>query len=161
MTSPSLNTYGGNLLDAAYSGMIANMVPNTIISLSNEAAQVIDFGYAVVRGAANDTCKAPSADGDVVIGISVRNSTIHAATTAGEVTYTRYDSVAIMREGYIHAVAAENTTRGTGVLSLTAQFGKLGAVSAGAAGAGRVAVTNATWETTTTAGSVGLVRINQ
>ena len=58
-----------------------------------------------------------------------------------------------------YAVAYENATRGDGVISVTAQNGKLGSTTGGAAGAGRVAVPGAIWETTTTAGQIGIVRI--
>jgi hypothetical protein len=161
MAKPDLTTYGGALRDAAYSGMVADISPQTIFSMTNELAQVIDYGYAVARGTTGDgMCKAPAADADVIIGISVRTP-IRPADSSGNVTYARYDSVPILRSGYIYAIAAETVTRGTGVLSLTAQFGKLGGVSAGAAGAGRVVVPNATWETATTAGQVGLIRIAQ
>lgn len=161
MAKPDLTTYGGVLRDAAYSGMVADMSPATMYSATNELAQAIDYGYAVARGTTADgTCKAPAADGDVLIGISVRTPT-RPADASGNVVYNRYDSVPILRQGYIYAIAHETVTRGTGVLSLTAQFGKLGGVSAGAAGAGRVVLPGATWETATTAGQVGLIRISQ
>jgi hypothetical protein len=161
MAKPDLTTYGGSLRDAAYSGMVADISPATIFSMVNELAQTVDYGYAVARGTTADgTCKAPAVDGDVLIGISVRTP-IRPADSSGNVVYARYDSVPIMRQGYIYAIAAETVTRGTGVLSLTAQFGKLGGVSAGAAGAGRVVLPGATWETATTAGQVGLIRIVQ
>jgi hypothetical protein len=159
MSAPTLGTYGGALRDVGYPGQVVNMHPNTIESKSNEAATAIDFGIAVARGASDDTCKAPSADGDKLIGVSVRHP-IRPADASGVVNYARYDAVPIMREGYIYAVPFENVTRDDQVLSITAQGGKLGGVTGGAAGAGRVVLPNAKWETTTTAGNVGIVRIS-
>lgn len=159
MSKPDLSSYGGRLRDLGYAGQIVDTNPTTIESKTNEAATAIDFGVAVARGAADDTCKAPAADGDKIIGISVRHA-IRPADASNNVTYAQRDSVPILREGYVYAVAFENATRGDGVISVTAQNGKLGSTTGGAAGVGRVAVPGATWETTTTAGQIGIIRIN-
>ena len=159
MSKPDLSSYGGRLRDLGYAGQIVDTNPTTIESKTNEAATAIDFGVAVARGAADDTCKAPAADGDKIIGISVRHA-IRPADASNNVTYAQRDSVPILREGYVYAVAFENATRGDGVISVTAQNGKLGSTTGGAAGTGRVAVPGATWETTTTAGQIGIIRIN-
>jgi hypothetical protein len=159
MSKPDLATYGGKLLDLGYAGEVVNMHPNTIESKTNESVTAIDFGIAVARGAATDTCKPPAVDVDKLIGISVRHA-IHVADTSNNVNYARYQSVPIMREGYIYAIPFENVTQDDQVLSITAQGGKLGGVTGGAAGAGRVVLPNAKWETTTTAGNVGIVRIS-
>ncbi len=159
MSKPDLSTYGGRLRDLGYAGQIVDTNPATIESKTNEAATAIDFGAAVARGAADDTCKAPAADGDKIIGISVRHA-IRPADSSGNVTYAQKDSVPILRSGYVYATAYENATRGDGVISVTAQSGKLGSTTGGAAGVGRVAVPNAIWETTTTAGQIGIVRIS-
>lgn len=159
MSKPDLSTYGGKLRDLGYAGEVVNMHPNTIESKTNESATAIDFGIAVARGAADDTCKPPAADGDKLIGISVRHA-IRPADSSNNVLYNRYDSVPIMREGYIYVTAFENVTRDDQALSITAQGGKVGGVTGGAAGAGRVVIPNAKWETTTTAGNIGIVRIS-
>jgi hypothetical protein len=154
-----LNTYGGDLLPAGFPGAIVDTNPTTIESKTNSAAVAIDFGVAVARSTTDDTCKAPAADGDKIIGISVRLATKVATTNNTVVNYAQYDVVPILKEGYIYATAFENATRGDGVISVTAQNGKLGSTTGGAAGAGRVAVPGAVWETTTTAGQVGKIRI--
>lgn len=159
MSKPDLSIVGGRLRDLGYAGQIADMNPAVIQSLTNEAATAIDFGVAVARGAADDTCKAPAADGDKIIGISVRHA-IRPADAANNVTYAQRDSVPILREGFVYAVALENAVRGDGVISVTAQSGKLGSTTGGAAAAGRVAVPGALWETTTTATQIGVIRIN-
>lgn len=159
MSKPDLSSYGGRLRDLGYAGEIVDFNPAAIESKINDQATAIDFGVAVARSAADDTCKAPTADGDKIIGISARHA-IRPADSSNNVNYAQKDAVPILKEGYIYAVAYENATRGDGVISVTAQNGKLGSTTGGAAGAGRVVVPNALWETTTTAGNIGVVRIN-
>lgn len=158
MSKPDLSSYGGRLRDIGYAGQIIDQQPTVIESKTNDQATAIDFGVAVARSAADDTCKAPAADGDKIIGISVRHA-IRPADSSNNVTFAQKDSVPILKEGYIFATAYENVVRGDGVISVTAQNGKLSGTTAGAAGAGRVAVPGAVWETTTTAGNIGKIRI--
>lgn len=158
MSKPDLSSYGGRLRDLGYAGQIVDTNPTTIETLINDQATAIDFGVAVARSAANDTCKAPAADGDKIVGISVRHA-IRPADSSNNVTYAQKDAVPVLRDGFVYAVAYENAARGDGVISVTAQNGKLGSTTGGAAGLGRVAVPGATWETTTTAGQIGIVRI--
>lgn len=158
MSKPDLSTYGGRLRDLGYAGQIVDTNPVTIEALINDQATAIDFGVAVARSAADNTCKAPAADGDKIVGISVRHA-IRPADSSNNVTYAQKDAVPVLRDGFVYATAYENATRGDGVISVTAQSGKLGSTTGGAAGTGRVAVPGATWETTTTAGSIGIVRI--
>ncbi len=157
--SIDLSTYGGILHDPGYPGMIADLNIPTIESKTNDLTVGIDFGRAVARSAADNTCKAPAADADKIIGISVRYA-IRPANSSGVVLYNQYDTVPILKEGYIWVLAAEPVTRGDAVLSLTAGNGTLGGVTGGAAGTGRVAVPNAVWETTTASGALGMVRIS-
>ena len=158
MSKPDLTTYGGRLRDLGYAGQIVDSQPVVIESKINDLAVAIDFGVAVARSAADDTCKAPTVDGDKIIGISVRHA-IRVADVSGNVTYAQRDSVPILKDGYIWAIAAETTVRGDTVISKTATNGTLGSLTGGAVGAGRVAVPGATWETTTTAGQIGKIRI--
>ena len=159
MSKPDLSTYGGRLRDVGYAGQLVDQNPNESETLINDQSTAIDFGVAVARSAADNTCKAPAADGDKIIGISIRHA-IRPADSSNNVTYAQKDAVPVLRQGFIYAVAYENVVRGDGVISVTAQSGKLSGTTAGAAGTGRVAVPGATWETTTTAGNVGIVRIN-
>lgn len=160
MSKPDLVTYGGKLHDAGIAGQAADFNPSTIESKINTNATSIDFGVAVARSTADDTCKPQLLDADKLLGISVRSPIQPADPVTGEIVYKQNDSVAIMREGYIWCKAFENVTRGDGVLAITAQTGKLGGVTGGAAGVGRIVLPGATWETTTAAGAVGLIRIN-
>jgi hypothetical protein len=162
--SIDLSTYGGRLRDVGYAGELVDQNPVISESKLNEGATAIDFGVAVARGAADNTCKAPAVDGDAIIGLSMRHaikaSPGYGQMNAGVINYSQYDEVPVLREGYMFAVAFENATRGDGVISVTAQNGKLGSTTGGAVGAGRVAVPGATWETTVAAGAIGIVKIN-
>lgn len=160
MAKPDLTTYGGDLLEVGYAGQVTHaVITSEIDSKTNEGATAIDFGIAVARGTTGDnTCKAVAADGDEIIGISVRLPN-RPASSAGVVNYAQNDSVAFLHKGYIFAIPFENVARGTAVLSITAQGGKLGSTTGGAAGAGRVAVVGSVWETTTVAGAVGKLRV--
>lgn len=158
MSKPDLSTYGGRLRDLGYAGQIVDTNPVTIETLINDQATAIDFGVAVARSAADNTCKAPAADGDLIVGISVRHA-IRPADSSNNVNYAQKDAVPVLRDGFVYATAYENATRGDGVISVTAQSGKLGSTTGGAAGAGRVAVPGAKWETTTAAGQIGVIRI--
>ena len=162
MSKPDLSSIGGRLVDIGYAGEVVDMNNAVIETRINDLATAIDFGTAVARSASDNTCKAPTVDGDVPIGISVRHA-IRPASSDGNntVNYAQRDAVPVLRNGYVYAVAFETVVRGTQVLSITAQNGKLASTTGGAAGAGRVAVAGATWETSTTAGNVGIIRINQ
>lgn len=133
MSKPDLSTYGGRLRDLGYAGQIVDTNPATIESKTNDQATAIDFGVAVARSAANDTCKAPSAVSDKIIGISVRHA-IRPADSSNNVTYAQRDSVPILRDGYAYATAAENVTRGDTAVALTASSGTLGSVANTAVG---------------------------
>lgn len=159
MTYPDLTTYGGKLRDFGYAGDQATMNPISTRNLTNEGAVAIGFGTAVARGSKDDTCKAPTADGDKIIGIAMRHTT-RVYNASGVASFAKDDAVPILIDGDAWAVPAENVTRGDAVLSLTAGNGTLGGVTGGAAGAGRVAIPGATWETTTTSGQVGRIRMN-
>lgn len=163
---PTLATIGGTDLAPGYAGMIAEAGPQLIESRMNESATAIDFGIAVVRGAAvaagaTGTCKPQAADADIIVGISVRNAGPMIASTDGlnTIAYARYQAVPVMRIGSIFATAFENVVEGDGVIAVVAQGGKLSGTTAGAAGAGRIAVVGAKWLTTTLAGALGKIRI--
>jgi hypothetical protein len=165
MTKPTLTTYGGDLADKGFPGQVADLNPATIESKTNSATGVIAFGQFVVRSSADDTCKAVAIDADKVIGVAVRHAIRPVYDASGNVGYQQYDSVPIMREGYVFALAAENAVRGDTAISITAGFGTIGSTTGGAAGTGRILMDGsagnieAVWETTTTAGQIGLLRV--
>lgn len=162
MSIPSLLTYGGFLHDPGYAGGIVDELNVDIMNLINNGASAIDYGIAIARDASGQ-CRLIAADADKILGISVRFP-IKAAPGYGQananvVQYQQYDEVPVLRHGNIYVLAYENVTQDDQALSITAQGGKIGGVTGGAAGAGRVVIPDAIWQTTTAAGSIGIVRI--
>jgi hypothetical protein len=161
---PSLSTYGSYQRDLGYAGELVDQNTYEAESLLNDQPVAIQFGGVVARSAADNSCKAPTVDADKIIGIALRHAIM--PTLGGSVggtntvQYAQNMEVPVARQAFIYIVAAENVTRGDQALSLTASNGTIGGVTGGVAGAGRVVIPNASWETTTAAGSVGIVRIN-
>lgn len=163
MALPTLTTYGGLLHDTGYAGEIVDQLNVDIMNLNNDGAAAIDYGIAVARGASGG-CKVIAADGDKILGISARNP-MKAVPGFGQgsafiTQYAQNDQTPVLKHGNIFVLAFENVTIDDQALSITAQGGKIGGVTGGAAGAGRVVIPGATWQTTTAAGSIGIVRIN-
>lgn len=162
MSKPVLTTYGGFLHDPGYAGELVNMLEAHIDNLSNDGATAIDYGIAVARGASGGA-KAVSADGDKILGISVRTAYKAAPgfgqANANVVNYAQFDQLPVLKLGEIYVIAFENVTIDDGALSITAQGGKIGGITGGAAGAGRVVIPGAKWATTTAANGLGIVRI--
>jgi hypothetical protein len=163
MSLPNLSTYGGFLHEVGYAGGIVDELNVDIMNFNNDGATAIDYGIAVARGALLGA-KAIAADADKIIGISVRTGWKAAPgfgqANANVVNYAQNEQVPVLKHGNIYVVAFENVTAEDAAISITAQGGKIGGVTGGAAGAGRVAIPGATWQTTTVAGAVGVVRIN-
>jgi hypothetical protein len=161
MTAPNLSTYGGYTQDIGVEGAIADSSNHTIVSRVNSAAIAIQLGNLVAEttGAGNDqNCKAPTADGDKLIGFAVRH---HAqqSTAAGVTDYPQNSVVSILKTGAIYVLCTETFNKGDGVISKTAGNGTVGSTTGGAAGAGRIAV-SAVFENSGSAGTVGRVRAN-
>lgn len=155
MSTVDLSTYGGALLEVGYAGQIVDLNTASIISRSNESATAIDFGGVVVRGAADNTCKPIAATNDSILGIAVRHPIQVSSVVPGstpDIKYARSSSVAILEVGRIFVTAGANVTRGNAVYSTAA--GVLTDVSSGNA-----AIPGAVWDTTTTNGNIGVIRI--
>lgn len=156
-----LNNPGGLLLDRGYAGMWVDTNPHASITRTNEGAPVIDFGFAVARGADSTKCKRVTINGDTICGISIRNASMSPYNpTTGEVAYDQNKTVAIGKMGRMLVTALENAAEGDTVIAVVASGGALGSTTGGAAGAGRIAVTGAKWAEAVTAGSVGVIEFN-
>lgn len=160
MATPTLATVGGVEFTAGYAGQLADSGPHIIETRVNEAATAIDFGVAVTRGVAvgfsPGNCKVLNTNGQIPVGITVRNAASQIASTDGlnTVNYPRYDDVPVLKEGTIWALPFEDVVEGDGVVAIPAQNGKLGGTTAGAAnGTSRMAVDGAVWLETKTAAS--------
>lgn len=160
MSKPDLATYGGRLRDIGFAGGLVDENASIIDSKVNDLTIAIDFGNAVARSAADNSCKAPTLDTDKIIGLAARNA-IRPADVANNVLYAQRDEVPILKLGFIYVTAFESVVRGDGAISVTAQNGKVSGTTAGAAGVGRVAIPGGIWETTTAVGLVGIVRMTQ
>ena len=165
MSTPSLATAGGALLDIGYAGQPANLEECSTFSLDNESTTggiasdgMIDFGIAVARGTKAGCCKIIAADADLPIGIVVRHPTM-VANSSGVVGYASSKAVPIGNLGDIYATAYETVKAGDQVISVTAQGGKLSGPASGVVGSGRVLVPNCHWVNAVAAGSVGLIRM--
>ena len=165
MSTPSLATAGGALLDIGYAGQPADLEECSTFTLSNESttgglesAGTIDFGIAVARGDTAACCKIISSDAHLPIGITVRHPVMVNAA-AGTLGYRTSQPVPIMYQGDIYAKAYETVAAGDQVISVTAQGGKLSGTAAGLVGSGRVLLPGAHWVNAVTAGSVGLIRL--
>lgn len=130
MSKPDLSSYGGRLVDLGYAGGNVDENPETIETKINDQTTVIDFGAAVARSAADNTCKAPTAVTHKVIGLAARHA-IRPASGDGNntVSYAQRDAVPVKKSGYIYATAAENVSRGDAAVALTASNGALGSAA--------------------------------
>lgn len=168
MAFPDLSTYGGFQAAIGYAGEIANMNPVSTENMVNESTGLIDFGIAVAIGTATvqnniqlRTCKLIAVDADVPIGITIRHLAYSGALrtpigTTGVVGYPQNETVPVMKTGDIFVIPFENVTAGMQASSITAQAGRLG----GTPTTGKIAIAGATWQTTTLAGAVGILRIS-
>ena len=133
----------------AFEGMIADGTPCTTITKIAEGGD-IPFGTAVVRGTADDQAMTPTAGGQDFVGITLRDAAVEGA---GPDTshYADMRPMAVLIEGAIWALCLDGALAGD-ALSFDSASGGLG-VAVGDL------VQNATWETTTAAGELGLIRL--
>lgn len=143
--------------EAGFPGQIANLEVSNVFSKNAEV--LLDFGLAVVRGTADDQATLASATGGSFLGLTVR-TTAGTADTAGELKYQIGDSVNILDKGVIYAICEDGCVPGDTVyFRHTSGTGTvIGALRTDADTASADLIANATWETTTTAGSIGQVK---
>lgn len=163
MPAPDLNTYGVDPV-ALFPGQVATQEFSQTGTLINSGSNPIDFGVAVARDTTDATgrsCKKIAADGDLIEGITTMSSLLNPASTDGlnTVNYPEGESVGILYDGQIGAVAVEAVQGGDEVISITAQGGALGGTHSGAVGSGRVLVPGARWMQDVASGGIGRIRI--
>lgn len=171
MALATLNSAGGPVLELGYPGQIADDQECSIMSRINESTTggtslatpgMMDFGIAVGRGTNPGCCKFLAAS-ELPIGITVRNP-VMSPDGLNQMGYAPTTAVGIMYLGDIFCTAYETVTDGDEVLALTAQGGKLGGITGGAASSTRLVVPGAQWvaeigQTTIAAGKIGRVRL--
>lgn len=167
MATPTLATVGGLEFALAYPGQIVLLGSDPdIIHVTNENATAIDFGAPVARGVgegAGHQNGKPVAGSTVVMGYAVRAlSEANTAVAAGTINYPQYSEVPVMKWGYLAVVAAENAVAGDAAVIVAATpttVGTAGAGGSAANGTTRLAG-GATWQTTTAAGALGIIRVD-
>ena len=141
------------LQPVAYAGLIFAQDPHDIIS--RDAEGVIAFGLAVGRGTNADEQCVPGGVAGIYLGISIRSLERQGALNTAAITYNDKETVGIIREGYVWAVCPASCAPGANVKYTVAS----GVIDAGTAGAGETQIDNATWESTTAAGELGVIRL--
>lgn len=137
----------------AYAGQLFALGDQDIVSRDVEST-TIEFGLAVSRG--TDADKQAVLGGAAFLGISVRSLEREGAASTGETSYSQGETAGILRKGYIWAICPTGCVPGDQVNYNTTT----GALDSGAAGAGETDIAGATWETTTAAGQLGVVRLD-
>lgn len=137
----------------AYAGLIYAQAPHDISSRAVETAAGIGFGLAVSRG--TDKEKEAVLGGTDFLGISVRALDREGAINTGDIEYKQYESMSILRKGYIWAVCPDGCTAGDPVNYVNAT----GVFGAGAAVAGETQLDGAVWDTSAAAGELAVIRI--
>jgi hypothetical protein len=170
-----LATTGGRLFTKGLAGDAADAGPQVLDTVYNEAitggldsAGLLDFGVACKVGSGTNSAGrlnvSPIETSDtaaVVAGITSRFPVVASASPSDNVVgWPSKHSVSIVRIGRRFAIPCENVTERDQVLAISAYNGRLGGATGGAAASGRLTVTGAVWETTTTAGQVGVIKIS-
>ncbi len=142
--------------EQALAGMLADIHNHDIDSFSVETALGADFGIAVSRGT--------DAERQIVIGgatnfvgITVRTLDIEGAINTGLIKLQKDDTAAVLSEGYIFVVCP------TGCVpdDLVNYVEATGVIDSGAAvGVGETTLDGAKWQTTTAAGELGIIKID-
>jgi len=146
---PAQTSYS-RLHDARVHGSLNDMNDNEIQSGSAEVA--IPIGIAVARGTADDQVVLASAVD--FLGVAIRDLSLEGLITTQVISYKIGDIVSVLRSGRINLACPTGCTAGDPVNFVDAT----GVIDAGTAVAGETQVGGATWETTTAAGDVGIVR---
>lgn len=161
-----LATLGGRQFDLGLPGQDADQGPqvndsfvNTATTNGIDSAGMIDFGVAVAKGTTDNSCKPVDSNSDVCIGISTRWPIVPGTPPTPVVGWRSGRACSVKRIGSLFAIPYENVTRDDAVIAIVAQGGKLGGLTGGAIGTGRLLVTGARWATTTTAGQVGRIEV--
>ena len=147
----SAQTSYSRLQDERIHGSLADLNNNEIQSGAAEVA--IAVGVAVSKGTAAGQVKlAANAD---FLGIAIRDTSREGVINTGSLAYKIGENVSVLRSGKISLTCPS----GCAVGDLANYVDATGVIDAGAAGAGETDIGGATWETTTVAGGVGILRL--
>lgn len=151
--------------DEALAGNFAHT--NTLCdSVSKITETAITFGYGVVRGTGDDDVRLPANAGDVAnfVGIVRRTLARENVSNSGATTPTSDAGRMheIMTVGYIFALCEDGCSPGDDVFlrHTTGGAGEvIGQFRTDADTDEATQITGATWETTTAAGAIGILRL--
>ena len=149
MVQTTYNIYHKN----AYNGQLKNPVNADILARVVETTDGVGFGIAVSRG--TDKEQQIIVGGSEFLGITVRDeSQINSSTNVAN--YPQESVASVMQVGYIYITCPSGCTAGQ-----TVKYNDTtGVIDQGTASTGETQIANATWESTTTAGEVGVIRIH-
>ena len=139
------------LMDPRIHGAL-NDLNNAEVS-SGVAEEALPVGIAVKRGTDKEKqlLKATATD---FIGVAIRDLHREGVINTNSLDYKVEENVSVLRRGRINLTCAAGCTAGDPVKYADAT----GVLDAGTAGVGETQIGGATWETTTAAGEVGIVR---
>lgn len=137
----------------AFAGQLAD-INLSRDAISQPAGAVIPFGVVVQRSA---TTGIVTVGGDALgIGVALRDLTRENGLGNVDPTYVEFDTVVVLREGYVYVAIA-----GTGNIGAAIFYDDTtGAIGVGTAGAGETQITNATLEeVVTVTGEIAKIRL--
>ncbi len=136
--------------DERIHGSLSGLNDNEIESGNAEVA--IAVGIAVTRGTLESQVII-AADADF-LGVAIRDLSREGAVNTAVLDYAIEDNVSVLRSGRISLTCVTGCSAG----DLVKYNDTTGVIDSGAAGGGETLIGGATWETTTAAGEVGIVR---
>lgn len=148
--------------DPAFEGQRADL---SLINIVSKAAEDTDvpFGRAVVRGTADDQGKLPTATGQAFIGIT-EMTTAWAENASGLHLYSQYREMNIIDFGEVWVYTEQSVVPGDAVYfrhtADTSPLDVVGRFRKDASGTDADLIVGASWETTTSAGAIGKVKLN-
>lgn len=158
------NSYS-KTMPIALKGQIYDNNPSETVVKAAEGVSGIKFGYGLVRGTNPDEqVKIPVATGTIV-GLAVKKADAELVDGASEAIYKETEGVTILRRGWIYVKTEQAVVPGDPVFirytlaGATGTNPELGKARKDADTAKAVAFTGATFESTTAADGLALVRI--
>lgn len=104
---PPVQTTYSATHDVAYAGQVSNSEPWNAVSRNVEGASGLGFGWAVIKGTADDGVL--DAASGTIRGITVRDTTLDPANPD---TYPQDSTAAILKQGVIAVTAGGTATAG-------------------------------------------------
>lgn len=140
-----------------YPGLIYAQAPSDIVSRAVETVAGIPFGVAVSRGTDKETqCVIGGTD---FLGIAIRSLDKEGAANTGAIQWNETEAAGILRYGYIWVISTFTSAVGQGVI-YNNTTGAIRSDGTGPAGAGETLLDGATFETSSSAASLSLIRID-